>query len=406
MPSIALTLANDCFRLGPLATQSQTTFIDVVAATTTPSKLQPLPTGVFGFDPGNPIKDSAACLPNNQQAAWSCGLPTDLIAVTIDDTGSTLSMSLTPIVSNDIWYGVQPPVVSDSSLELVTDDQIVTDPYAYQFQTTYTKFVVLHEEQLTLPSSSQRIVRRDYEPNGTFEDKMSPFQGKAIEQDDHPWFCFWPKTFIEALVYVGNNSTVLPQPPPPPPANNSSSNGDKDGDHSDDDNDDPSGSTTPTPTTLTDPLSTYVTSFTAQSLAPGVVITSPPFADGSYLPMSDGHGYPPPASSWSPPLTRRDTTPKSRCPHKLKLEERRLPDDGRSPPPTCTKMAPAPEKGPNKYSPIRNEQGLLVVLQLDEADPPTPIPIALGRRQLIRRQWPNTCYCEWFSPYGTQPSGS
>lgn len=375
--------------------------------TSTPTGLLALPTGVFYVDPGRPVKDSAGCLPASQQGAWSCGLPDDLVSVELDTSGTFPSMSFKSFETDDVWYGVQPPNVDDSNLALVTDSQLNNDTYAYHFQSSYNKFVILHEEELTLTPSERRRRKRDSNTSTISWDSMLSYNGKALDSQDHPWFCYWPKTLIEALVYIGNDSVV--------DGPDRDAVGDDDGISNTKDsparlpesvteNEDKTAgsSSTSTPSTPTANGESTVSTSLEKNAAANVVITPAPNPIKGVAGDTADPPDPTPAQNINTVDKRNDDAAVKLCPRKIKIQERRVPNETALPP-TCTKMASAPDLGPNRYRPWKNGQGLLVVLQLDESDPPSPTSTVLGRRQLLKRAPANACYCVWFSPYGTSP---
>ena len=336
-------------------------------------------------NPGYPAAvNVSGCLQSAQQSAWSCDLHDNTTQVSIARDGANTTIALTPAYAG-LEYGVQPPTISASQVQLVQDPNTDESEYAWHFQTFYNKLVILDGADSLMPLDSNR--KRS--PQMPWSSGTTTFQQQKSEADpDHDfssnstaWFCYWNQTFIEVLVYVGNSSAAQ--------YNASLST---------------SGS-----------APTYLPGVSAQVSSP--VVTSPPATGfpstpsigvGPQVvsaPISYSGGYPHPFSSASPSLQGRQassasTVPSpSPAPQKIKIEERRVPNVG-APPPTCTLMARNQTDG--TFHPLIAPNNMIPVVALYEQDPADDPPAGalLRKRDAIP---PDACGCQWNSPDGQHP---
>lgn len=179
--------------------------IDASEATTTPSSLAPLPTGIFKVDVGEQTSTSQNCLPlQEQRRAWSCSLNPDTFMVQVD---FNMNNSGLPFVTLENYYkqslpqyGAQPPQVYEQTLKLATDLNNPDWGLAYQFQILYDKLVVVDSSYLTPPGSSDKRGLKDY--------SLPMYTRKQVAPSDQPWFCFWNSTLLEGFIYVENDTVA------------------------------------------------------------------------------------------------------------------------------------------------------------------------------------------------------
>lgn len=277
------------------------------------------------------------------------------LQVVINYTADNYQASLQTWVAPDggIQYGLQPPVVPPSNLQLVSDLDYRGYGPAWHFAARYDKVVVLQPDEFAAGSN---LRKRDDDPNKpSFRHKFQVMPG------DNPWYCIWNSTYIEGYIYVADNSTAAsmtnyPTPNPSDPFN---------------------GMMTPT--------ATISASF------PG---TSSPSAT------------PPPAKRT--PQQRGDNGPNWRFPFPypriVKIEERRLPG---APQPYCQKMQLLDN---GQIAPASGSTGGNVIVWLQESDPAMkefygappgpPPPSSTENAKLLRRQErrsdpSDACHCQW-----------
>ncbi|KAL9051278.1 MAG: hypothetical protein Q9162_006121 [Coniocarpon cinnabarinum] len=378
----------------------------------TTSWMHPPPPGNYTLMAGSPLVNLSGCLQPQQQPAWSCLLHDNSSVITVENlSNGTVMMSMfdtNPYFS----YGTQPPVVSSNEAQLVQDPETDDQAYAWHFQTTYDKLVVLDVNDGLLPLDSSPNRKRD---NGPLPWYASAFSQETVENNDpedvdnvdenQAWFCYWNQTFIEVLVYMGNTSNVSFTAEPG------------------------SASSSLSPTTITMTLSSSTTATSYASTLPSsstsaTMESSDPSNDG-YIPQmppppaamvgsyhpprgvsfeaasvtsvswpSDTAYSPPPPSSiqtFEPPSPPPPPTPSK----KIKVEERRV-SALDPPPPTCTLMS---NRFDGQWRPLIQSNGLIPVVALREQDP-MATPWELRKREAIPV---DACGCVWNSPNGEQP---
>ena len=364
--------------------------------------------------------DFSGCLMAQQQSAWSCNLYDQTLVLTVSEGDNGTIMSL--IDTNPmLQYGTQPPVVTSERVELVQDPQTPDTAYAWYFQTTYDKLVVLDVNNGLLPLDGGSYRKRDN------SQASQPWYATGLQQksssndeydpeildnvyDPQAWFCYWNSTFVEVLMYADNSTTA---------DENSSSSSTA-----------PSTSTTlstspspPTtsapPTTVTAPAS--ISSTLTSGSWPSMFGIGPQVVSSSAIMANSGLYHPPRglkdkdpttsesyASETTPPpsISASTTTTTSQSDvatnstiaptpsRRIKIEERRIPALN-APPPTCTLM----QHGTDGQWRIHVQpNGLLPVVALKEQDPPAP-PWGVQKRDIMPA---TACGCVWDSPNGQQ----
>lgn len=341
-------------------TQTHTSFVDAAPVATTPAGLAPLATGVYNLDTSEPFFQAQSCLPYQEQPAWSCLLPQNKVLLNVTTSDPVPMLQMTSI-DHSFWYGVQPPTIQPQPMQLVRDMQTLGTPFAWHFQMNYKKLVILHAGDIDFNSSLHtRDMKSDLMANGF---GMSE---KSLDTVDQPWFCEWPGTVLDVMIYVGNGSTV---------SNSTASTGLS------------TGSSMP-PTSTPPPTSTqYASSKQARHDYIGSSATTPipTYAD---------------------------------FPQIARIVEKR--PSGTQPgsgyPPTCTQMNNVGTNGSIDYKPLLYNGNQLKVFKLDELSPPpttaqqtanihqrAPASAALDERDNYSASQ-HLCECVWNSPWNVNPS--
>ncbi|KAF2115785.1 hypothetical protein BDV96DRAFT_492711 [Lophiotrema nucula] len=330
----------------------------------TPTPGLTIPTGPFALPLGIPQEANPGCLTQaNQFSAWSCKMSFAPLTLIINDTTSGSPnpvASIQPAMKPDgtVPYGIQPPLLIDEPLQLVTDLDYPRYGPAFHFQTTYDKLVVLNSEEFQGGTSKRK---RDDGDKPNFRQRFQVLPG------DTPWFCHWNETFIEGYIYVSNNSSAATR----------------------------TGSASwPT----SDPYASGIPSSLPTDL--GAATTdlggSPTIASGS-------EGTP-----TATPFARRgdgDYPRPPAYPRIVKIEERRLQG---APQPYCQQMQLLDN---NHFVEARDANGGPIIVKLQEQDPtleqfllsggpPPPAsstsPSNNTRRELGKRTDPaGACHCQW-----------
>lgn len=196
---------------------------DTQPLSTLPPELPPLQEGTFAMPLMN-NRISNTCFSDSTLAqAWNCNLVFSELSMEIKkipnqpntaDYTFGFSFNETYSLKNHVYsYGVQPPDLSDVTLNLVNDVHELTRGPAWNFEVPYNKTVVLPEQLLT-PSPSSLMTSKQNERRMLFG---GDFKRKGIAQPgDKPWICHWDNTILEAFIYAGqNNSFSRPIDPSP-----------------------------------------------------------------------------------------------------------------------------------------------------------------------------------------------
>ncbi|KAF2660484.1 hypothetical protein K491DRAFT_588934 [Lophiostoma macrostomum CBS 122681] len=344
--------------------QPQVTGTDVFDATKIPipTGLPPLPAGSFALPLGVAQESSPGCLPQaNQLSAWSCKMTFAPLKLVIDNTTSNpdtlphATLESFPSPDGTVPYGQQPPGVGDlntEKLELVLDLDYPSYGPAWHFVAKYDKLVILRPEEF---SAGSGLRKRD---NGDDKPFTHRFQVAAGET---PWYCYWNQTYIEAYIYVNQDSSAASMGPYPTSGSNSYA-----------------VTTMPTPTSNTPTLA----SSTSTTTTPAKRLRRRGDGDQSRLPP---------------------------YPRIVKIEERRLPGAPQS---YCQKMQVLDDL--QVVSAVDNS-GKPITFNLQEVDPsfadfyaaagngpPGPSPTGSsgssrrGTISLARRKDPaGACHCQW-----------
>lgn len=291
---------------------------------------------------------------------------------------------------DELQYGVQPPVVSSGQVRLVRDPETDDSSYAWHFQTFYDKLVVLDGDNSILPLNAQS--KRDYHRPWYAQD--SPFNQRKSESDpddvdeQKAWFCYWNQTFLEVLVYAENISNIstatMSSTLVSPPGSSSMPQ-----------------STGSSLSYLSSSLSTasLTTSGLYSTSTPSVPSMAPGLPSASWLTASLPGSYPRrnlPQQAWNPTRVQARGTPMASLPpHKIKVEERRVPNVS-APPPTCTLMSR--NTTDNTWKASIGANGVIPVVALFEQDPPVH-PDGDGPWRVKRGAIPaEACGCQWDMP--------
>ena len=347
--------------------------------------LPPLPTGQFALPLGVAQESSPNCLTtSNQLLAWSCKMSLVPLLLTVNFTITQLGRGERPIAAIEpfikpdggIQYGVQPPILRNNPLQLVLDQDYRAYSPAWHFQRTYDKVVILGQNDF--PAGASLRPRQEGPGNGFKMGRDGDGPQKPgyrhrfqVQPGDSPWFCIWNQTFVEAYIYVSNNSTAATFTGPPGPF----------------------------PTASGGPFGTLPT---AETTNPDGSVPTPT--------SSSTIGQPIPRAP-HPTLAYRgdsDYPRLSAYPRIVKIEERRLPD---SPKPYCQKMKLTIE---NTLVNVLDEDDKPIKIELDENHPnwqeyfsspqPTsdggsgPAPTGPGQKRDVldkRRDPADACHCQW-----------
>ncbi|KAF2105881.1 hypothetical protein BDV96DRAFT_355255 [Lophiotrema nucula] len=203
---LAFVLANHKNRVSGPTKGSKDRFTSTRASTVTlfdatpmptPSNLPPIPAGPFALPMEASSEKSTSCLTNSSQTfAWSCNMNTTMTLI-INGTKESQTMSLDPGARPDgiLEYGAQPPVWKDIILQLVTDLDSPMNGPAFLATTQYDKMVILQREELASNSTSEN--KRQIDGSRS-----------SVLPGDSPWFCHWNLTYVEAFIYVQQNSSA------------------------------------------------------------------------------------------------------------------------------------------------------------------------------------------------------
>ena len=269
-----------------------------------------------------------------------------------------------------IQYGAQPPQLDHQSpLVLMENRDDPTKGPAYIFGQLYNKTVILKEGDLPdgyLPPKRSLLER--WSLNEEVTDKSSRLHERddstwgsdsIVQTSDKPWYCFWNGTILEGFIFITQN------------ANSSASQ------------------------TTT---SSYAAA-TSEATSPYAAATSEAY----------------PQEMNGPPRKRQASPSLCQYPKMIKIEERRRPNN--SVQPYCQQMQilNTGQPGPLRR-PITNE---LIIVNLTESEPPfqhqeQEVPGDEGgppgpwdsppttggqprRRSHTKRQYHNSCQCEWTS---------
>jgi hypothetical protein len=335
-----------------------TTTYDYQSLSAVPTDIPPLPTGTYSLAIATPSVSQQNCLDSpSLYSAWSCAIPPDSIDVSVSLLvgGSKTGCYKIKIGSSDegimsYTYGTQPPIIeSEQILNLVNDtDESQWGP-AWYFEVAYNKLVVVPEDDLPSPSNYKRddLNLRD-------DDQDSSRKGTA-QTGDKPWFCYWNNTVLETFLYV-NRTSRSGASTSAASATIATSTGDSQGSY---------GGAFPTELSVS-----YGVQASKTSTAPSAASSSSII--GNTIPgMFPGY------------------------PKVVKVVERRIPAGAHLP--YCVKMEIQLD---GSALPWQDSNGSPSYLYLNETEPSLPAPSAkrsLSGIELVDRQTPRMCECQWFS---------
>lgn len=314
-----------------------------------PNNLPPAPTGRYKLNISDPIFLSNNCLSDSSQlAAWSCEIPESSVCIDVDNQiGNPPTARIFGANGTAFSYGVQPPNIPHITLTPVRDQGSPDLGIAMQLQTTYDKLVVLSSDKLNISPNANRARSM---PGPV----MPLWQRKAVSPSDNPWFCYFNDTFLEAFIFVQNNTAA-----------------------------------------------TQMSINATAAAAASVTSTSTSLYSSSAAPSTIQIGS---SKSTSTPIKARDNgSPNGIYPKIVKLEERRL----QSPPGSafCKQMQYVQASG--GFEPLMvNNQAVQIIL--NETDPIDPTWVYLQKQKLtppgafesppIIGRAANAvsgCYCQW-----------
>ena len=258
-----------------------------------------------------------------------------------------------------LQYGAQPPQLENQyPLVLMENRDDPTKGPAYIFGQLYNKTVILKEEDLPggYPPPKRSLLER-WSLNEEVTDKSSRLQERddstwasdsIVQASDKPWYCFWNGTILEGFIFITQN------------ANSSASE---------------------------------------TTTSPYAATTSEAYPQGMN----------------GPPRKRQASSSLLPYPKMIKIEERRRSDNCVRPYCQQMQILYTGQPGPLR-SPITNE---LIIVNLTESEPPfqhqeQEVPGDEGgppgpwdsppttggqprRRSHTKRQYHNSCQCEWTS---------
>ncbi|EKG19871.1 hypothetical protein MPH_02798 [Macrophomina phaseolina MS6] len=334
-----------------------------------PTGLPALPLGTYALPIRSPDVSSNECLTNSEQNdAWSCNVEGPPLEINLGSSGkaNSYAMWLQPLENTtSINYGSQAPNIKPQSLSLVTDLDNPSDGPAWHFQTLYDKIVVLRSEEFNSGNSKRHAHAQGLADGGIDQASWPPpgfqmpdgFRGPRhqVVAGDTPWYCIWNSTFIEAFVYVKQNTSAASSA-----ALTSSTPG-----TTSPASPEPSSYATPSPTT---------SSPSTVTVAPTTTTVLPTTVERRGSGSNDIQWYP----------------------RIVKIEERRMSTKEK---PYCQKMQLLDN---GQMVPVTDSNGNTIVVQLSESDPDYENYKAgsssstSSKRSLYRREDPsNACHCQW-----------
>jgi hypothetical protein len=322
---------------------------------------------------------SSLCFNDTSQSqTWNCnilmfsGLFMNVTSSTQDNTEYDLAIgcnqSMT-IGNNVYWYGEQPPVISESPMQLVNDSFELQRGPAWFKMISYNKTIILPEGTLKgpiPPPAKLARMAREYQaevPEVQPRDDSSPYptassvstttQSSSASPSssvpsylrksmamagDRPWVCVWPETFLEVFIYASQNSSFASAPTnwSMPTSWRTSS------------------TATAAPTSFLPGLSvitsapTIAATPTSGDAGSATASLSSEQASGTLGPIDTG--------GW--------TRPPMPYPRVVKLEERRV---GNSPPPVCSQIVVQPNHQP--AVPAVDDHNRPIVITIAESEP-------------------------------------
>ncbi|KAL9592824.1 MAG: hypothetical protein Q9179_006333 [Wetmoreana sp. 5 TL-2023] len=337
-----------------IATVTTTSLVDATPLSSTPANLPSLPTGTFYVPLRNLSITTNTCL-SSYSMSWGCTNKADLkLDLSIPKMISVSPRYPAPL--DQVYFGPQPPQLDNPVvLNLMGDRDGLDKGPAWWFQQPYTKVVVVPSVDFnadnTIPGSTKRW--RDRRQHREESMRLNVHGRRAIAPPTaKPWFCYWNDTILEGFIYVTQNSSGQDQ--------------------------------------ATDSEYETPASATADSDSP---IASTAIYGGSplaaYSSISGGSAMP------TAPVQKRqgmDPTQLAAYSKDVKIEERR--PSTTTTPPYCIQMQIMND---GTASPISDDNGKPVMIQLSEI-PPDYDTNRPNRRDLWDRDASDGgCKCEWVS---------
>jgi hypothetical protein len=168
------------------------------------------PSGTYALSLSTPTNVASNCMINQGfGAAWDCdlvGSPALAISVGVPAAPRPTEGAFFFYASSDPgWqYGAQYKYMDTdfSTYQPVQESGEEDKGPAYYFGQTYDKIVLLPETAFPKPSGGSSRNKRDFQlPNGWNK------QRQAINHGEKPWMCIWNNTLIEGWIYVEQNIT-------------------------------------------------------------------------------------------------------------------------------------------------------------------------------------------------------
>jgi hypothetical protein len=168
------------------------------------------PSGTYALSLSTPTNVESNCLVNQGfSQAWDCdlvGSPALAISVGVPAAPRPTEGAFFFYASSDPgWqYGAQYKYMDTdfSTYQPVQESGEEDKGPAYYFGQTYDKIVLLPESAFPQPSGSSNRNKRDFQlPQGWNKQKQ------AINHGEKPWMCVWNNTLIEGWIYVEQNIT-------------------------------------------------------------------------------------------------------------------------------------------------------------------------------------------------------
>ena len=162
----------------------------------------PIQRGTFSLPIGAPQQQNSACLAqNNESAAWTCTAREPLILSFFPSPTEQRNLIMMAIQSpsnmQPSMYGVQDPRINPLELTPAVDPERPNNGAAYYFRTTYSRTMLLKEDQIAKQSQDLDLPKTNV---------------STIQPGDRPWLCIFNKTLLEGYIYVSEKSTCSNRP--------------------------------------------------------------------------------------------------------------------------------------------------------------------------------------------------
>ena len=199
---------------GRLADVNRNPSFDITPVST-PTDLQPLPTGTFAMPLPPPSRISSTCFQNpTLSQTWRCNLVMTGLYLTVLKDGNNYRASVdcnhSYTLMNHVYaYGEQPPLIMEPvSLDLVGDKYEPSRGPAWFKMLSYNKTVILPENVLDPSGSSSTNSQQVARYADPVNSESSNFKRKDVAQrGEKPWVCTWPGTYLEIFIYAQQNSS-------------------------------------------------------------------------------------------------------------------------------------------------------------------------------------------------------